>query len=169
MKGEALFLNGVYESVLEEILEVQGELPEQIMFLQPHSGHRIVRLREDPPTVDDPMRLLISRTTDLPTVRYTAEIVGWDDKGLLASTRRQQVINRLIWTLQPDEGGLYNLSSTADGESVNLLHIRRLRKLATPFSVSCLIKTEGGPLSDKRKTSGGWAYIQTAGLSDLLG
>jgi hypothetical protein len=37
----ALFLNGVYEGVLEEILQVQAHLPEQIMFLQPHKGEAI--------------------------------------------------------------------------------------------------------------------------------
>jgi len=169
MKGEALFLNGVYESVLDEILAVQAVLPEQIMFLQPYKSQAIVRLRDHPPTVDDPMRLLISLTTDLPTVLYTAEIVGWNDKRRLPGTPQHRVLNRLICTLQPNEGGLYNLSTAEDGESVNLLHVRRLRKLSTPFSVSRLAKTEGGPVSDHRTTSGGWAYVQTAGLAELLG
>jgi hypothetical protein len=169
MKTDALFLNGVYEAVLEEILAVQSVLPDQIMFLQPYKSHAIVRLRDDPPSVDDPMRLLISLTTDLPTVRYTAEIVGWDDKRRLPGTPRHRVLNRLICTLQPNEGGLYNLSQATDGESVNLLHIRRLRALASPFSVSRLCKTDGEAVSDQRATAGGWAYIQTTGLAELLG
>jgi hypothetical protein len=169
MKGEALFLNGVYHSVLEEILAVQAVLPEQIMFLQPYKSAAIARLRDDPPSVDDPMRLVISLTTDLPTVRYTAEIVGWDDKRRLPGTPRHRVLNRLICTLQPNEGGLYNLSTAEEGESVNLLHVRRLREVRTPFSVSRLTKTEGAPVSDQRATSGGWAYIQTAGLAEVLG
>jgi hypothetical protein len=169
MKGEALFLNGVYQSVLDEILAVQSVLPEQIMFLQPYKSQAIVRLRDVPPSVDDPMRLLISLTSDLPTVRYAAEIVGWDDKRRLPGTPRHRVLNRLICTLQPNEGGLYNLSTAEDGESVNLLHVRRLRPLRAPFSVTQLTKTEGGPVSDQRTTSGGWAYIQTAGLPELLG
>ena len=169
MKGEALFLNGVYQSVLDEILAVQSVLPEQIMFLQPYKSVAIVRLRDDRPSVDDPMRLLISLTNDLPTVRYTAEIVGWDDKRQLRGTPRHRVLTRLICTLQPNEDGLYNLSQAEDGESVNLLHIRRLRAVGTAFSVSRLTKTEGGPVSDQRATSGGWAYVQTAALSELLG
>src|SRR4051812_41333613 len=110
MKGEALFPNGVYESVLKEVLAVQEGLPEQIMFLQPYKSHAIVRLRDNPPTVDAPMRLLISLTTDLKHVRYSAEIVGWDDKlKLRENPPRHRVLNRLICTLQPNEGGLYNL------------------------------------------------------------
>lgn len=169
MKPDALFLNGVYKVVLDEILAVQAVLPEQIMFLQPYKGVAIVRLRDDRPSVDDPMRLLISLTSDLPTVRYAAEIVGWDDKRQLRGTPRHRVLTRLICTLQPNEDGLYNLSQAEEGESVNLLHIRRLRLLDEPFSVSRLTKTEGGPVSDQRTTAGGWAYIQTAGLAELLG
>lgn len=160
MKNEALFINGVYESVLKEILLIQAELPEQILFLQPYSSGTISRLCNDPPTVDDPMQLFISVTTDLPTVRYSAEIVGWDDKRELSRTRRH-VLNRLIWTLQPDEGGLYDASKVEGASSVNLLHIRRLREVDQPFPVSRLIKTSNlRPVSEGRTTAGGWAYVQ---------
>lgn len=33
LKPVALFINGVFETVLEEILQIQAVLPEQIMFL----------------------------------------------------------------------------------------------------------------------------------------
>ena len=36
MKPNGVFVNGVYEDVLIEILEIQSELPEQILFLQPY-------------------------------------------------------------------------------------------------------------------------------------
>jgi hypothetical protein len=44
LKPIALFMNGVFESVLEEILQIQSVLPEQIMFLQPYSRacHQLV-------------------------------------------------------------------------------------------------------------------------------
>jgi len=159
MKSEALFINGVYKSVLEEILLVQRFLPEQIMFLQPYSSETITHLREDRPSVDDPMRLFLSITTDLPTIHYTAEIVGWDDKREL-SEEKCDVFNRLIWTLQPNEGGLYDASRVKGKPSVNLLHIRRLHKLAAPFSVTRLIKTSDNmSVSPDRTTAGGWAYI----------
>ncbi len=138
MNTEALFLNGVYEGVLQEILAIQAALPEQIMFLQPYKDRAIARLRDHPPTVDNPMRLLMSLTSDLPTVHYRAELVGWDDK-LQISEEKRRVLNRLIWTLQPNEGGLYDASRAIGGRSVNLLHVRRLRRLARPFSVGQLL------------------------------
>jgi hypothetical protein len=161
MRSEAIFLNGVYESVLEEILETQGQLPEHILFLQPWKGKAIAALRDNPPTVDDPVRLFISVTSDLPTVRYEAEIVGWDDKHGLGRKRRK-AIERVLWTLQPGEGGLYDKSLSESGESVNLLHIRRLRKLEQPFSVEKLTKTvDGDSVSPNRTTSGGWTYVRS--------
>ena len=33
MRAEALFINGVFEEVLREILKVQSVVPEQILFL----------------------------------------------------------------------------------------------------------------------------------------
>lgn len=168
MRPEALFLNGVYRSVLEEIRKVQKELPEQIMFLQSYKSQAIVRLRDNPPSVDDPVQLLMSLTDDLNKVYYTAEIVGWDDKRHLSDDKRD-VLNRLIWTLQPGEGGLYNAAQAKGGESVNLLHVCRLRPVAKPFSVSELIKFEDGtPVSDRRVIAGGWTYICTDNLARLL-
>lgn len=168
MGSDVLFLNGVYEAVLKEILKVQQVLPEQIMFLQPYKNEAIAQLRDNPPSVDAPMRLLMSLTTDLPTIHYMAEIVGWDDKRTLSGDR-QRVLNRLVYTLQPDEGGLYDASGAVTGESVNLIHVRRARRIRTPFSVSQLVNvTDGQRLSDKRTTSGGWVYVSQEGLSRLI-
>jgi len=161
MKSEALFINGVFESVLEEILLVQQTLPEHIMFLQPYSSDTIVRLRDDPPTIDNPTRLYLSTTNDLPTISYTAEIVHWDDKRVLSQNEpKRNAISRLIWTLQPNETGLYDASRVPDKPSVNLLHVRRMRKLDSRFSVTELTKTsDGKPLSPDRSTAGGWSYV----------
>ena len=51
MSAEALFINEVYESVLEEILRTQTLLPEQILFLQPYSSRPILDLQIFPPSV----------------------------------------------------------------------------------------------------------------------
>lgn len=172
MKKEALFLNGVYESVLKEILLIQEQLPEQILFLQPYSASPIIRLREDPPSVEDPMLLLISVTSGLPDVAYAAEIVGWDDKKKLdENVKRFNVLSRLVWTLQPQEGGLYDLARSGEGKSLNLLHIRRLTPLGSAgFKVSELVKSvDGTPVSDQRATAGGWVYIRSEGLLDRIG
>ena len=127
------------------------------MFLQPYKGSAIVHLRDDPPTLDEPMQLYISATENLPKIKYEAEIVGWDDKRKM-SPPKQRVINRLIWTLQPEEGGLYDKSAKG---SVNLLHVRRLREFTKGFSVERLTKkSDGQPVSPKRTTSGGWTYVE---------
>lgn len=168
MTREALFLNGVYEQNLREILEIQEELPEHIMYLQPYSGGAIVHLRDNPPTVDAPIPLVLSVTTDLPTIRYAAEIVGWDDKRQLSASKRR-ILNHVIGALQPTDKELYDASRAGDGESVNLLYIRRLRQLSQPFSVRELVKSEDGqPVSDRRTTAGMWTYIRADTLARLL-
>jgi 5-methylcytosine-specific restriction enzyme A len=159
MRSEALFINGVFDNVLEEILKIQAVLPEQILFLQPHSSRPIARIQASPPSVDDPMRLFISTSTDLGKVHYVAEIVGWDDKRKLKSSKRL-VVETVLNTFQPGEGGLYDLSPVA-GVSLNLLHIRRLEKLKKPFGVDRLTKVVGGELlSPNRSMSGGWSYVR---------
>jgi hypothetical protein len=160
VRDEAIFLNGVYRAVLEDILKVQEHLPEHIMFLQPYAKAAITKLRDNPPSVDDPVRLYLSTTDDLPTVSYEAEIVGWENKSTIAEARRR-AITRLIWMLQPTEDGLYNSSGDGTGQSTNLLHIRRLRRLGSPFSVQDLTKTsDNTPVSPDRSTAGGWSYVQ---------
>ncbi len=160
MAVEALFINGVYESVLEEILRTQSILPDQILFLQPYSSRPIVDLQILPPTVDLPMRLYLSTTSDLPTVRYLGEIVGWDDKRSLSPAKRA-LIEEIIKLLQPGEKELYDASPAPGGVSLNLLHVRRLQRLEKPFSVDRLIKVrDGGRLSPNRSMSGGWSYVE---------
>jgi len=160
MKPEALFINGVFESVLEEILRIQSVLPEQILYLQPHSSRVMTKLREYSPTIEDPMQLFVSTTTDLVRVSYKAEIVGWDDKRKLPK-RKRGILNEIIAALQPGEGDLYNSSKIEGGESVNLLYIRRLKRIVAPFSVEQLEKTsDGEPLSTARTTAGGWSYVK---------
>ena len=89
-----------------------------------------------------------------------AEIVGWEDKASIPEKRRR-VITRLIYMLQPTEPGLYNASGDGTGLSTNLLHIRRLRRLDSPFSVDALIKlSDGQPVSPNRSTAGGWSYVE---------
>ena len=166
MREEALFINGVFESVLEEILEVQRELQEHVLFLQPHSSMAIQHLKEHPPTVDDPVRLFLSTTDRLSTVNHRAEIVGWEDKREMTEPRRN-VISRRLWTLQPKETGRFDASGVEGASSVNLLHIRRLTKLEKPFEVSELVKTgDSTPVSAGRTTAGGWAYVRNRAEDD---
>jgi hypothetical protein len=159
MRDVALFLNGIFDNVLQEILEVQRHLPDQILFLQPYSSRRVVRLAKSPPTCEESVRLFVSTTDDLPTVRYVGEIVGWEDKRELAGWKLN-TINRVIYALQPYEGGVYGLREPDRPDMVNLLCIRRMRKLSKPFSVAELIKAGSQePLSTGRTQAGGWSYV----------
>jgi hypothetical protein len=163
MRDVALFLNGIYESVLQEVLEIQKHLPEQILYLQPYSTRRIVRLAKTLPTCEEPVRLLISTTDDLPTVRYICEIVGWIDKRELEGWKLN-TINRVIYALQPYEGGVYGLRERGKPDMVNLLCVRRMQKLAKPFSVAELrLADSNEPHSTERSTSGGWSYVVNPG------
>ena len=160
MLSEALFINGVYEAVLQEVIQIQSVLPEYILFLQPFSSRPMVVLRDKQPSADMPMRLFMSLTTDLSHVHYEGEIVGWDDKRLLSGQKRAE-LTRIIQALQPKEPGLYD-ASPAGEPSLNLLHVRRVRKLNPPFGVERLIKIrDDEPLSSGRTRAGGWAYVQS--------
>ncbi len=159
IRQEAIFINGIFEVVLQEILAIQAEIPEQALFLQPFSAKRIVSLAENPPSVQDRVRLFLSVTTDLPVVRYVGEIMGWHNKQEL-SEKQAAVLQRLIWTLQPSEGGLYNIHSDEKRQSINLLHVWRIQELKTPFSVDQLhITSTNSPHSLNRTTAGGWSYV----------
>ena len=161
MREQTLFINGIFRTVLDEILEIQSGTPEKILFLQPYSGLPIVMLRDNPPTIEDPVRLYASTTDDLATVSYTADIVCWEDKTLLDSSRRDAV-DRTIKCFQRREGGLYEKSPTTGRPCLNLLSIQRLVKLVSPCSVANLTKiSDGKPLSTNRTQSGGWSYVHS--------
>ena len=158
MSAYALFINGVFRNVLEEILETLAKEPGRIYYLQPHSGSPIVGLQKDPPSESLRVPLYMSTTDDLKSVSYKAEIVGWEDKRQLGEVRRKEVTDALD-CYQPDEGGLVNLASDG-GISVNLISIRGFGRFAEPFSVDKLIKkSDGKPLSTNRSRPGGYAYV----------
>jgi hypothetical protein len=158
MRDEAIFLNGVYRLVLEEILLTQQELPEQILFLQPYAAQPIRHLQDNPPSIDDPVRLYISTTDPLGEVEFQAEVVGIDDKRQLSRSRRK-AISRIIWALQPNEEGLY--PEVKGKPCVNLLHVRRLQRLEAPIPVTRLVKTiDNKPIVGERATAGGWSYVR---------
>ena len=158
MSLEAIFVNGVYAGVLRDIHRVQSLVPEQILYLQPFSGQRIVELSNNCPSTESPVRLFLSLTNDLPTVHYTCEIVDWHDKRELTGHKRE-IIDTVIRAFQPTEEGVYEMVRGI--ECVNLLSVWRMRELSKPFSVGELRKlADGQPVSTNRKTAGGWVYVQ---------
>ena len=163
MRTWALFMNGIFSSVLDEVLKNQSQAPDKTLYLQPYRGNAIAMLRDNPPTVEDPVKLYVSTTDNLATVSYTADIVGWEDKTKLEPARRDEV-DSIIRVFQPNENGLYDLSPTPGSQSLNLLSIKGLVKLTSPFSVANLINDRRlEPLPTSRSRSGGWSYVRTLG------
>jgi hypothetical protein len=74
---KALFINGVYEDVLDEIIKSQNKNPGKTFYLQPYSESAIKRLQQIPPTIDIPLPLYISTTAQLNQICYSADIIGW--------------------------------------------------------------------------------------------
>lgn len=156
MREKALFMNGNYEGNLQAIADAQAALPEQILFIQPHGRGRIAYFRDDPPSVDDPVTMYCSISTDLNRVHFAAEVVGWDDKARL-SPQRRDVIDRVMGALQPGEGGVYDVGR-------NLIHIRRMVRVEPPFGVAKLVKVnDNKPMADNRAKPGGFSYVYPLG------
>lgn len=154
--GAALYLNGVFNSVLQEILAVQKERPNFICYLQPYKGQKIVFLAEARPTLEKPIQLYISTSNNLEQISYRAKIVGWEDKQLL-TTQRLTELNEHIQRFQPGEEKIYQ---TYEGKTVkNLISIIALEHLPNPFPVSNLIKVSDGAPYKIRSQSGGWASV----------
>ena len=159
MRNLALFMNGIYSGVLDEILNNQAGAPNKTLFLQPYSSRPIVMLRNAPPAVDDPVKLYVSTTDSLATVSYTADIVGWEDKTKMNPERRAEV-DGIIHDFQPEDDHLYDHASASGGQSLNLLSIQNLVRLTSPFSVAELVKdSDGRPLAINRSRSGGWSAV----------
>jgi 5-methylcytosine-specific restriction protein A len=154
---KALFINGVFASVLQEIIEALKQEPELTCYLQPYSNRIIKELEKSPPYPESPMRLYISTTEQLDKIVYQADIVGWEDKRFISPDRRED-IDEHIKKYQPKEGGLYY---TINGKEccVNLILIKYLKKLQEVLAVENLIKVSDKLPMKKRSRAGGWSYV----------
>jgi 5-methylcytosine-specific restriction protein A len=165
----ALFLNGVFESVLENIREVQEAHPGKTCYLQPYKNSPIRLLADEKPTFDHPMALYISLTDSLDRVSYRAEIVGWRDKRDLAKDPHSlATLNQHITAFQPGESEIY--LKLADGKPcVNLIEVVGVKKLKESIPVSCFVKISDGKPLGIRSRSGGWSpvYQQPEWLGEL--
>jgi hypothetical protein len=127
--------------------------------MQPYAADRIVELSEEPPSLVDPVQLFISTTEVLDQVAYVCEIVGWENKSKLSQPRREE-LELILDRYQPKEGGLYGLDEPGKRPMVNLLHVRRMHQLGSPFSVAKLLNIKDKrPLSTRRTRAGGWVYV----------
>jgi hypothetical protein len=155
----ALYINGAFNSTLEEIEKIQQSFPGKVCYLQPYASDRIRLLAENPPTPGHPITLYLSLTDSLPYVSYRARIVGWQDKRVLAENKAELAsLNQHIRDYQPSENDIY--LTVEDGKPcVNLISVVDVKRLETQIPVSCFIKTSDLKPLKKRSLSGGWCPV----------
>jgi hypothetical protein len=166
MPSSALYINGVFEQTLQEILAAQAATPGLICMLQPYSSARIKLLADEPPSPEQATALYMSTTTGLTQVAYRARIVGWKDKRLLSETERE-ALNQRIATHQPTEKEVY--LQVKGKPCVNLIFISQLERLPSPVPVTCFVKVGDEKELKSRTRAGGFAYVheQPAWLGTL--
>jgi 5-methylcytosine-specific restriction endonuclease McrA len=152
----ALFLNGIFKDVLDEIVLAQRNKPDLVCFLQPYSSEKIRLLNERQFSTGDSIPLYVSTTDDLGRVSYTADIVGWEDKRSIAPDRLRN-LNAHIQQYQPNEQEIYPL---VNGKPcTNLISVINVIRIPAPFSVANLIKVSDGSTLKQRTRAGGWSYV----------
>lgn len=154
----ALFLNGVYDSVLQDIMSAQEKRGGGESFLQPYKAAVIKMLKRSTPHPESPIRLFISVTHSLKNISYVAELVGWEDKRQISEERRNKVVSYLReW----QEGEIKHFTGTGEMSeaAVNLLTIRNLIHCESLPSTSILRKTSDGLSLKPRTRSGGWSEV----------
>lgn len=154
----ALYINGVFENVLEEICQAQSAEPGLICYLQPYSASTIVELSKEVPTEDDPVTLYISLTSSLNIVSYRAEIIGWENKQEIDPSRLA-ILNKHIKTHQPGETEIY-MTGNNDQPAVNLISVINMERLETPIAVPNFVKKKNNLPLKPRSRAGGWAYVK---------
>ena len=155
MRDAALMMYGLYADKMNTMIKAQRKVPGETFYVQPRSLSRIAGFLPRGPLVDPPTVLYASTTKKLVEVSYRADIVDWRDKRCMAPDGEE--FKRIDESIRKWK---YN-SGILDVEEwgVNLIFIRNVVRLPTPFSVDKLIKIKDGrPLSTNRK-SPGWAYV----------
>jgi hypothetical protein len=160
--SNALFINGIFNSVLGEILEAQDAHGGGEYFLQPYKGEVIKFLKKRQPTSEDPIRLYISTTENLSQICYIAEVVRWEDKRELSGQRREEVV-ALLKRDQPGEADYFMKFDKGANKAVNLITIRSLRQLNSLHSTSLLRKVSDELPLKKRSRAGGWSEVYDIG------
>ena len=161
----ALFINGIYKGVLEEILNSQKSRNGGVSYLQPYKGEVIKILKKQQPTILTPIRLYISTTDNLSQICYTADIIGWEDKRECSEARRNEVYRHLE-TFQPGEAGYFKNFDKNENKAFNLISIQNLYQLDTFHSTNILRKISDGMPLKKRTRAGGWSPVYD--LDDLI-
>lgn len=161
---KAILINGVYETVLDEIFKYQKNNSDKIFYLQPYSESAIKQLQSDPPSITSPLPLYISTTNQLNNICYVADIVGWENKTELPPDRLN-FLNEHMIKFQPREHRVY---FEANGKKcVNLISIVNLKKLNNQLSTANLIKESDGKPLKPHTRAGGWSYVHALPLLSI--
>ncbi|RJP88583.1 MAG: hypothetical protein C4518_10965 [Desulfobacteraceae bacterium] len=160
--SNALFINGIFNGVLTEIIQAQDAHNGGEYFLQPYKGQVIKFLKKQQPTSDAPIRLYISTTENLSQICYTAEIIRWEDKRELSEQRSEEVA-AILKRDQSGEAGHFTGFDRNANKSVNLVTIRSLRRLDSLHSTSLLRKASDDLPLKKRTRAGGWSEVYDIG------
>jgi len=152
----AFYINGIFDSCLKEIIAAQNNNQNLTCYLQPYSSRTIANLKNDQPSLESPITIYFSVSDDLSTVRYTGNIVGWDDKQKLSPARRSFLDDHMN-EFQPQENGIY--LERRGKLCRNLISVRNLSKLEVPIPVSNFIKIKNGTPLKPRSQSGNWSYV----------
>lgn len=146
----ALYINGIFESVLTEIVTAQ-KTNNIICYLQPYKSHKIKWKNSVLPTKQNPITCYISTTDLLPFVTYKAKIVGWENKNEIDKKRRE-ILNNHIMRFQKGETEIYD-------KGVNLISIIELQKVQIPLPVQNFTKIDDNEPLKTRTRAGGWSYV----------
>ena len=161
----ALFLNGVYESVIEDIIASQDARGGGDHYLQPYKGAIIQMLKKAPPSEDAPVALYVSTTKNLKNICFTAEIIDWKDKRELSREGKDQVLEHLM-IYQPGEKPLFAAEEEVGEKAVNLLTLRNVRRCTSLLPTNILRKRSDGQALKPRTRAGGWSEVFDVG--DIL-
>lgn len=157
MMNFTLYLNGVYEQVLEEIRKAQADNPGLVCYLQPYSARAIAKLAESPPTPEAAIMTFISLTSSVSFISYQAKIIGWENKSEIAFARLGE-LNAHMQKHQPSEKEIYMESNGKP--CINLISVVDVEQLEEQIPVSKLLKISDQTPLKPRSTSGGWSYVK---------
>lgn len=152
MSTTAIFYRGMYKEQLKRMRHVQDRDKSIRLFLQPYSRLAIAKLRDDPPTLINPVTLYLSTNEEFAKVAWRAEVIDWRDKRELSAEERQKV-DREVRHYDSD---LYGI----DEGMVNLIQVRNLVHLDPGFSVIELTKINGGGAVSENAFRSGWVYVK---------
>src|SRR5664280_1490184 len=158
---QALFINGAYENVLDEIMKSQEKNAGMVFYLQPYSTSKIKQLSQYNPSVQSPLTLYLSITNQLNQICYVATIMRWENKQEL-TVNRLKGLNEHISKFQPGEEKIY--LDVKGKNCINLISIINLKKLTNHLSVTNLLKVNDGKPLKPRTRSGGWSYVYSIPL-----